>query len=92
MSISWWSPVPIWPICATPRTWSICCVLRGRSLNVACGDEVRVATAADGDGEREGAVDALQACQPYTMLPPDRYGEWNVLDLTFTPQDFSSPS
>jgi hypothetical protein len=34
----------------------------------------------------------LQACQPYTMLPADRYGEWNVLDLTFTPQDFSGRS
>jgi hypothetical protein len=38
---------------------------------------------------RQSAVDALQACQPYTMLPADRYGEWNVLDLTFTPQDFT---
>ncbi|MGZ3352755.1 MAG: hypothetical protein ACXU89_27850 [Xanthobacteraceae bacterium] len=38
---------------------------------------------------RQSAVDALQACQPYTMLPADRYGEWNVLDLTFTPQDFA---
>jgi type IV secretory pathway VirB10-like protein len=38
---------------------------------------------------RQSAIDALQACQPYTMLPADRYGEWNVLDLSFTPQDFS---
>lgn len=38
---------------------------------------------------RQSAIDALQACQPYKMLPPDRYGEWNVLDLTFTPQDFA---
>ena len=38
---------------------------------------------------RQSAVDALQACQPYTMLPADRYGEWSVLDLTFTPQDFA---
>jgi hypothetical protein len=37
-----------------------------------------------------GAVDALKACQPYTMLPVDRYGEWKVLDLDFTPRDFSS--
>jgi hypothetical protein len=36
------------------------------------------------------AVEALKACQPYTMLPTDRYGEWKVLDLNFTPQDFSS--
>jgi len=36
------------------------------------------------------AMDALRACQPYAMLPADRYGEWKVLDLNFTPQDFSS--
>lgn len=36
-----------------------------------------------------GAINALQACQPYAMLPVDRYGEWKVLDLSFTPQDFS---
>jgi hypothetical protein len=26
------------------------------------------------------------------MLPADRYGEWKVLDLSFTPQDFSGSS
>jgi outer membrane biosynthesis protein TonB len=35
------------------------------------------------------AISALQACQPYAMLPVDRYGEWKVLDLSFTPKDFS---
>jgi hypothetical protein len=35
------------------------------------------------------AISALQACQPYAMLPADRYGEWKVLDLSFTPLDFS---
>ena len=38
---------------------------------------------------KEGAVAALSACQPYTMLPPDRYNEWKVIDLTFTPRDFN---
>ena len=37
----------------------------------------------------QGAIRALQACQPYAMLPADRYGEWKVLDLSFTPRDFS---
>jgi outer membrane biosynthesis protein TonB len=36
------------------------------------------------------AIDALKACEPYAMLPADRYGEWKVLDLDFTPQDFAS--
>ena len=40
----------------------------------------------------QSAVTALQACQPYTMLPADRYGEWKVLDLSFTPQDFGGAS
>jgi hypothetical protein len=37
----------------------------------------------------QSAIGALQACQPYAMLPADRYGEWKVLDLSFTPQDFA---
>jgi hypothetical protein len=27
---------------------------------------------------------ALQQCQPYAMLPADKYQDWRVLDLTFT--------
>jgi hypothetical protein len=34
------------------------------------------------------AISALEGCQPYAMLPADRYGEWKVLDLSFSPQDF----
>jgi type IV secretory pathway VirB10-like protein len=37
----------------------------------------------------QSAIDALQSCQPYAMLPQDRYGEWKVLDLSFTPEDFT---
>jgi hypothetical protein len=39
---------------------------------------------------KDGAVAALAACQPYTMLPPEKYNEWKVIDVTFTPRDFSS--
>jgi hypothetical protein len=39
---------------------------------------------------RDGAVSALSACQPYTMLPREKYQEWRVIDLTFTPRDFNS--
>ena len=35
------------------------------------------------------AIAGLKQCQPYKMLPADRYGEWKVLDLDFTPKDFS---
>jgi hypothetical protein len=37
---------------------------------------------------KQAAARALTACQPYTMLPADRYGEWKMLELSFTPQDF----
>jgi hypothetical protein len=37
---------------------------------------------------KQAAASALMACQPYTMLPADRYGEWKMLELSFTPQDF----
>jgi hypothetical protein len=36
----------------------------------------------------QNAVAALRKCQPYRMLPPDRYQEWKTLDITFTPQNF----
>ena len=39
---------------------------------------------------KNSAVAALSACQPYTMLPAEKYGEWKVIDLTFTPRDFNS--
>jgi hypothetical protein len=37
----------------------------------------------------QNAIAGLKQCQPYRMLPADRYGEWRVLDLDFTPKDFS---
>lgn len=38
----------------------------------------------------KSAMSALQDCQPYKMLPVDRYEEWKVMDLSFTPGDFGS--
>ncbi|MGN6311687.1 MAG: cell envelope biogenesis protein TolA [Xanthobacteraceae bacterium] len=37
-----------------------------------------------------GAIAALQMCQPYSMLPADKYNEWKVLDLEFSPKDFTA--
>ena len=50
---------------------------------------IEASASAKGPALMQGAIAALQACQPYAMLPADRYGEWKVLDLGFTPQDFS---
>ncbi|NUR12734.1 MAG: hypothetical protein HOQ20_12980 [Bradyrhizobium sp.] len=38
----------------------------------------------------KSAMSALQNCQPYKMLPSDKYQEWKVLDLPFSPRDFGS--
>jgi hypothetical protein len=50
---------------------------------------IEASASAKGPALMQGAIGALQACQPYAMLPADRYGEWKVLDLSFTPRDFS---
>jgi hypothetical protein len=50
---------------------------------------VEASASAKGPLLMQGAIRALQACQPYIMLPKERYGEWKVIDLTFTPRDFA---
>jgi hypothetical protein len=42
-----------------------------------------------GGGELlNAAIAAVRKCQPYTMLPPDKYQEWRTLELTFTQENF----
>jgi hypothetical protein len=50
---------------------------------------IEASASAKGPALMQSAIAALEACQPYAMLPADRYGEWKVLDLNFTPQDFA---
>jgi hypothetical protein len=50
---------------------------------------IEASASAKGPLLMHGAISALQACQPYTMLPKDRYGEWKVIDLSFTPKDLA---
>src|SRR5262249_30447600 len=68
-------------------------------LRIVMTPEARLATdpilmeasaSAKGPLLMQSAIAALNSCQPFTMLPPDRYGEWKVIDLSFTPDDFSS--
>jgi hypothetical protein len=49
---------------------------------------IEASASAKGPALMQSAIEALQACQPYAMLPADQYNEWKVLDLSFTPQDF----
>jgi outer membrane biosynthesis protein TonB len=51
---------------------------------------IEASASAKGPFLMQSAMSALKACQPYNMLPADRYGEWKVLDLSFTPRDFAS--
>jgi cytoskeletal protein RodZ len=50
---------------------------------------IEASASVKGPALMQNAMRALQTCQPYTMLPPDKYDEWKVLDLAFTPQDFA---
>ena len=36
----------------------------------------------------QSAIDALQKCQPYTMLPAEKYKQWKTIDLVFYPLNF----
>jgi hypothetical protein len=36
----------------------------------------------------QNSIEALQKCQPYTMLPPAKYKQWKTMELTFYPMDF----
>ncbi len=49
---------------------------------------IEASASAKGPLLMQAAIAALQACQPYASLPPDKYQEWKLLDLSFTPQDF----
>jgi hypothetical protein len=49
---------------------------------------IEASASAKGPLLMRAAIDALRACQPYAALPADKYSEWKVLDLSFTPRDF----
>lgn len=53
---------------------------------------IEASASAKGPALMRSAIDALAACQPYAMLPAERYGEWKMLDLSFTPLDFEGSS
>jgi hypothetical protein len=49
---------------------------------------IEASASAKGPLLMQAAIKALQQCQPYAVLPADKYDEWKVLDLSFTPRDF----
>lgn len=49
---------------------------------------IEASASAKGPLLMQAAIKAIETCQPYSMLPADKYNEWRVLDLAFTPRDF----
>jgi hypothetical protein len=46
---------------------------------------IRASASAHGPALVETATRALQNCQPFTFLPAEKYQEWKLLDLSFSP-------
>ena len=42
---------------------------------------------AKGPALLQSLLSGLQRCQPYNMLPADKYQEWKSIDMRFTPAD-----
>ena len=49
---------------------------------------IEASASRDGPAVLQAAKSALAACQPYA-LPAEKYREWRILDLTFTPKDMA---
>jgi hypothetical protein len=50
---------------------------------------VEASAAEDGPAVMQTAMRALEACQPYGFLPRERYSEWKVLDIGFSPREMA---
>jgi hypothetical protein len=55
------------------------------------GEPILIEASASRDGPvvLMAAKRALKDCQPFSFLSADKYREWKVLDLTFTPRDMA---
>lgn len=50
---------------------------------------IEASASRDGPAVMQTALRALKDCQPFGFLPADKYKEWKVLDLSFTPRDMA---
>src|SRR6185369_4019883 len=50
---------------------------------------IEASASRDGPVLLQAAIRSLKDCQPYAFLPADRYREWKVLDLSFSPRDMA---
>jgi hypothetical protein len=74
-----------------PRLYVVIRVNLKRDGGLA-SDPVPMAGSASAQGPAlaQGAMRALQRCQPYDVLPAAKYDEWRVLDLQFTGSGIST--
>src|SRR5262249_24890852 len=47
---------------------------------------IRASASAQGPRLVQTATRALQQCQPFSFLPADKYDDWKLLDLSFSPR------
>lgn len=50
---------------------------------------IEASASRDGPLLLQTAVRALKECQPYGFLPAEKYREWRLLDLSFSPRDMA---
>ena len=50
---------------------------------------IEASAARDGPLLMQAAIRSVKDCQPFAFLPPDRYREWRVLDVSFSPKDMA---
>jgi len=55
------------------------------------GEPVLIEASASREGPllMQAAIRTLKDCQPYGFLPADKYREWRVLDLSFSPREMA---
>ena len=55
------------------------------------GEPVLIEASASREGPllMQAAIQTLKDCQPYGFLPADKYSEWRVLDLSFSPREMA---
>jgi hypothetical protein len=50
---------------------------------------IEASASRDGPLLMQAAIQTLKDCQPYGFLPSDKYREWRVLDLSFSPREMA---
>ena len=50
---------------------------------------IEASASRDGPSVMQAALRALKDCQPFAFLPADKYGEWKVLDVSFSPREMA---